>query len=223
MAAPGPAILVHLELTVQSTKVPREPNLIAEKWRRKIFSVLRADWSALRASMHCLRQRLQYIGPPLSQILYPPLRECLLIYKVQVTFSHSARSVTYQQSIARYRLFNCVRFSLCCSPLASNSATTPRLYLLQLLPQGDCVCFSYYSPIVFASGAAPQLRLFWLLLPIVSTSIAAPCFRPLQPLLPACHSGRTQPLPNVLASKVVVKYEGFLSLVWSCPPSIPLL
>ena len=28
MAAPGPAILVHLELAVQSTKVPREPILI---------------------------------------------------------------------------------------------------------------------------------------------------------------------------------------------------
>ena len=31
MAAPGPAILSHLELAVQSTKVPREPTLITEK------------------------------------------------------------------------------------------------------------------------------------------------------------------------------------------------
>ena len=31
MAAPGPAIPSHLELAVQSTKVPREPTLITEK------------------------------------------------------------------------------------------------------------------------------------------------------------------------------------------------
>ena len=36
--------------SVQSTKVPREPILITEKWRRKKFSALRADWSPLRAS-----------------------------------------------------------------------------------------------------------------------------------------------------------------------------
>ena len=37
--------------SVQSTKVPREPILITDKWRRNFFSALRADWSPLHASM----------------------------------------------------------------------------------------------------------------------------------------------------------------------------
>ena len=45
-------------------EVPREPILRSEKWRRKKFSALCADWSALHTSIHCLRQRLIYGGPP---------------------------------------------------------------------------------------------------------------------------------------------------------------
>ena len=51
---------------VQSMKVPREPILISEKWRRKFFSALCAGGSALRTSMHCLRRRGIGTEPPFS-------------------------------------------------------------------------------------------------------------------------------------------------------------
>jgi len=38
-------------VSVQSTKVPREPILIAEKWRRNFFPALCADWSPLHSFM----------------------------------------------------------------------------------------------------------------------------------------------------------------------------
>ena len=44
-------------LAMQSTKVPREPILITEKWRWKFLP-------ALRASAHCLQQRPMDSGPP---------------------------------------------------------------------------------------------------------------------------------------------------------------
>jgi len=47
---------LHLELAVQSMKVPWEPILISEKWRQTLFSTLCADRSALCTSMHSLRQ-----------------------------------------------------------------------------------------------------------------------------------------------------------------------
>ena len=70
----GPAILVHLELAVQSTKVPREPILRSEKWRQKKISALRADWSALHTSMHCLRAfNIWYPPPPPPPPLINPV------------------------------------------------------------------------------------------------------------------------------------------------------
>ena len=74
-----------------------------------------------------------------------------------------------------------VRFSCCCSPLASASAAlSPRF---QQLP--DCVRFNCCSPIASSSTAAPQLHPLRLLLPIAS-ACSLTC------------SGRFQPMPNVL-------------------------
>ena len=65
---------------VQSTKLLREPIQTTEKWRWKFFFTLRADGSALRASMHCLWQWLYhykivhspstFLGLPLGFGLY---------------------------------------------------------------------------------------------------------------------------------------------------------
>ena len=69
-------LLVHLELAVQSTKVPREPFLTTEKINEgeKKISALHADWSPLHASMRCLRQRFNScaISPPFTNPVFAP-------------------------------------------------------------------------------------------------------------------------------------------------------
>ena len=59
-------VSAHLELAVQTTKVPRQPILTTGKWRRKIFSALRSDWSALRASV-------KYLAPPSQNPVSAPV------------------------------------------------------------------------------------------------------------------------------------------------------
>ena len=68
------------------------------------------------------------------------------------------------------------------SPIASASASAPRLHPLQLLFP-DCVRFSCCSLIASASAAAPR---FSFCSSIASTSASAPRLRPLQLLLPDC-------------------------------------
>ena len=78
MAAPGPAaILVHLELAVQSTKVPREPILITENEGEKKnfphFAHTDHHYALLCTASGSVSLYCYVLVPPLSQILYPPL------------------------------------------------------------------------------------------------------------------------------------------------------
>ena len=78
-------------------------------------------------------------------------REYLLIYKVQVaSLTQLGQSPISSPSPGIGSLI-----------VSASACAAPRLHPIQLLLPDcvwvDCVCFSYYSPIVFASGAASVL------------------------------------------------------------------